>query len=597
MSSMEINKLIVAQMSSGEAVGVDDVKEALSSVSGEVVQKEVETKAEDELVVVDELEDDVENNPEVKEENEEDKSDEVIEITAEDFKDFFSKNEKMDELIAGYGYETVFEYFDEDKDGKISKEEIKKVSSSADSLEDITFGEMKTFLEKKGKGASEEEKGVTKEELNEIVNSLKEQMMAQMQAQQQAQMGGSSGGGGYSGGSSGGGGNVGSINNATANADGSTPKTVEEYEEKINSKEEEKTTLTEAADKYIKAQEDVITEAFKEAGIEEEIIAEYEEQVEQLDNDIQGKEEEIETEKSVIQDCNATIEAKTNAISEYDSQISSLQSSLDGLDSEEDADKIASIQSSIANLEAAKEQAEAEKEKAEADLEEAEENLANLEEEKLALEEEKKTLRDEIIEEHKDKITDEIKEKIENAEKEIDKIKETEASEVEKIDEEIETLKIELAKLKEEEKTKEILDANAVKGKLPSTDEELAAYGFDTEKKREGWRNLTPEMQEAIVELTDYASSIGLKIGYGSEYSIFRTREMQQHLYDTLPKGQAAAPGKSKHETGEAVDIRIEGGSDADYTKLGEYWESMGYTWGGRFTAVRENWHFDIRTS
>ena len=200
LTAAKIDNLLLNQQLTTEAVGVDDVKEALSSVSGEVVQKEVETKAEDELVVVDELEDDVENNPEVKEENEEDKSDEVIEITAEDFKDFFSKNEKMDELIAGYGYETVFEYFDEDKDGKISKEEIKKVSSSADSLEDITFGEMKTFLEKKGKGASEEEKGVTKEELNEIVNSLKEQMMAQMQAQQQAQMGGSSGGGGYSGG-------------------------------------------------------------------------------------------------------------------------------------------------------------------------------------------------------------------------------------------------------------------------------------------------------------------------------------------------------------------------------------------------------------
>ena len=409
MSLDKIDNLLLNQQLTTEAVGVDDVKEALSSVSGEVVQKEVETKAEDELVVVDELEDDVENNPEVKEENEEDKSDEVIEITAEDFKDFFSKNEKMDELIAGYGYETVFEYFDEDKDGKISKEEIKKVSSSADSLEDITFGEMKTFLEKKGKGASEEEKGVTKEELNEIVNSLKEQMMAQMQAQQQAQMGGSSGGGGYSGGSSGGGGNVGSVNNTTGANATTGDKTAKDLDniEDLEALKAEKTenldTLNEDLEKAFDGEDEKLTELKENMDeLEEEYKTLLEEEAEE-NEEVKAKKEEIEAKEEEIKTNEDTTKEKELKLNETNQKISEKENEIAGLESEKSAleSSLASLQSvevtdeNEAEISAQIAEVQAQIDAVQAKIDAANEELDALNEEKATLEGEIETLKSE----------------------------------------------------------------------------------------------------------------------------------------------------------------------------------------------------------
>lgn len=134
---------------------------------------------------------------------------------------------------------------------------------------------------------------------------------------------------------------------------------------------------------------------------------------------------------------------------------------------------------------------------------------------------------------------------------------------------------------------------------LPVTDEELAEYGFDTEEKRDAWSHLVPEMQEAIVKLTDYAHSIGIEIKYNSKRSIFRTFEEQQEIYRTSRPGYAAKPGNSRHESGEAVDITIPNAdknnpNDKSYRALAEYWMDMGYTWGGNWNAC-EPWHFDLR--
>lgn len=134
---------------------------------------------------------------------------------------------------------------------------------------------------------------------------------------------------------------------------------------------------------------------------------------------------------------------------------------------------------------------------------------------------------------------------------------------------------------------------------LNLSDAELTAYGFDTPEKRTGFRQLKPKMQRAVVELTNYAKSQGIKITYASKRSIFRTRAEQEAIYRTARPGYAAKPGHSRHESGEAVDITIPGANknsknDPQYRKLAEKWQSMGYTWGGNWNAC-EPWHFDLR--
>jgi len=134
---------------------------------------------------------------------------------------------------------------------------------------------------------------------------------------------------------------------------------------------------------------------------------------------------------------------------------------------------------------------------------------------------------------------------------------------------------------------------------LSLSKKELSAYGFDTREKQDAFRHLTPEMQRAVVKLTDYAKSQGIKITYSSKRSIFRTRAEQVNIYKNSRPGFAATPGYSRHESGEAVDITIPGAdkdnkNDPKYKKLAAYWQSMGYTWGGKWQHC-EPWHFDLR--
>lgn len=127
----------------------------------------------------------------------------------------------------------------------------------------------------------------------------------------------------------------------------------------------------------------------------------------------------------------------------------------------------------------------------------------------------------------------------------------------------------------------------------------LTQMGFNTAEKQWAFRQLKPEMQNAVLKLTEYAESQGIKISYNSKRSIFRTRADQEAIYRTARKNYAAKPGSSRHETGEAVDIHIVGTkntNDPKYKKLGEYWQSMGYMWGGNeWKSATEPWHFDLR--
>ena len=195
-------------------------------------------------------------------------------------------------------------------------------------------------------------------------------------------------------------------------------------------------------------------------------------------------------------------------------------------------------------------------------------------------------------------LNEETLQKIEEIQNAIAKTRTDTEMELDTIDGEIQELKIELAEAQQKEETDKINEENSTSS-LPITDEELAAYGFDTEAKREAWSHLVPEMQEAIVDLTDYARESGIEVTYNSKISIFRTFEEQVEIYNSSRPGYAAKPGNSRHESGEAVDITIPGAdkndpNDPSYKLLGKYWQSLGYTWGGTWNHC-EPWHFDLR--
>ena len=108
------------------------------------------------------------------------------EINLDEFKKLISVNKKMDELIKDVGYDKVFELFDKDGDGKISKEEIKKLSSSSDTIDDITYAEMKKILKENIK--EEEENSIEDEKsFNNLLEKLKEALGIEDNQTQQAE--------------------------------------------------------------------------------------------------------------------------------------------------------------------------------------------------------------------------------------------------------------------------------------------------------------------------------------------------------------------------------------------------------------------------
>ncbi len=109
-------------------------------------------------------------------------------------------------------------------------------------------------------------------------------------------------------------------------------------------------------------------------------------------------------------------------------------------------------------------------------------------------------------------------------------------------------------------------------------------YGSDGDKISK----LDPTMQQKTMQLLDWAKSQGMKVSITSGY---RTQAEQADLIRRKPN---LAAKNSLHCQGRAVDLHIEGGSDADYKKLADYAKSIGFRWGGDFKKVKERWHFDI---
>lgn len=76
--------------------------------------------------------------------------------------------------------------------------------------------------------------------------------------------------------------------------------------------------------------------------------------------------------------------------------------------------------------------------------------------------------------------------------------------------------------------------------------------------------------------------------------STVRSRAEQARLYRRYLAGQSrypvAPPGRSRHESGRAIDIKA---SPQALRRIGEYWEQLGpsFRWGGRFN---DDIHFEL---
>jgi LAS superfamily LD-carboxypeptidase LdcB len=72
-----------------------------------------------------------------------------------------------------------------------------------------------------------------------------------------------------------------------------------------------------------------------------------------------------------------------------------------------------------------------------------------------------------------------------------------------------------------------------------------------------------------------------------------RSLDEQRRLYDNYIHGRsrypAAKPGSSTHGQGLAFDLHLD---PPVYAAAGRVWESIGFTWGGRF---KDEIHFDFR--
>lgn len=106
--------------------------------------------------------------------------------------------------------------------------------------------------------------------------------------------------------------------------------------------------------------------------------------------------------------------------------------------------------------------------------------------------------------------------------------------------------------------------------------------------------DLTSDTQAAVARLLAHAKERGLTVRIDSTR---RTCDEQAAIYAqgrTTPGAivtQVKGCG-SYHVLGRAVDIFIGSLDCADYQELGEFWESIGGTWGGRF-SFRDCVHFE----
>lgn len=107
-----------------------------------------------------------------------------------------------------------------------------------------------------------------------------------------------------------------------------------------------------------------------------------------------------------------------------------------------------------------------------------------------------------------------------------------------------------------------------------------------------------PKVDEIFAELyrevQDQAARAGLQVRAREGY-----RSLAGQVAAVARKGlfgqggTAAAPGRSYHNYGFAVDVSLQPASSQAWARFGQVAEAVGFRWGGRFSTP-EPWHLDF---
>lgn len=102
---------------------------------------------------------------------------------------------------------------------------------------------------------------------------------------------------------------------------------------------------------------------------------------------------------------------------------------------------------------------------------------------------------------------------------------------------------------------------------------------------------------EMIATLITHAKNSGIQV---MPFSFYRTPEEQNRLYR---EGKSNADGYnfvSKHQLWRAMDLVIieneecVWGAIPEYELLGQAWEHIGGRWGGRWSRLKDVYHFEL---
>lgn len=106
---------------------------------------------------------------------------------------------------------------------------------------------------------------------------------------------------------------------------------------------------------------------------------------------------------------------------------------------------------------------------------------------------------------------------------------------------------------------------------------------------------LTPEIKAKAEQLIKKCAEAGIKISVTSTYRDF---EAQEKLYNQVPKVTQAKPGNSFHNYRLAFDVvpivnnKAIWNDENLWSKIGAIGESIGLTWGGKFSSFPDKPHF-----
>lgn len=320
-------------------------------------------------------------NPEVKE---------IREESIQEFKSIVESNDSLNKFIDKIGYDKVFDLLDSDKDGKLGREDIEKISSSAETLSDLTPGEIKNYVNNNIDSINEEDDSkIDENNMKDIVQKLKDyfsgneaQTPVQQAPVQSAGGGGSTGGysgggGGGSVGSSSGGGSYNAAQQAVQEAASQAEQEVADLDAKIEEletvkipeSEENIQSLREAKDSDIEEQEQKQREAIEES---DEIDQELKDEYKKADEDLQKTQESITEKENEKADTESQLSSTTSQISELDAQISAIDTNSGN--EEKDAEN----QAIKADLEAQKADLEAKKAELETEIETLDGEISDL---------------------------------------------------------------------------------------------------------------------------------------------------------------------------------------------------------------------------